>query len=1087
MPSSTADGSVVIEVKMDVSDAEKELARLKSSVVKMETDLKIKGNEKIALQKQLEDANKQLEELQKKTQMMGGSFKFDPGVIDTMSELKGFISSTEAEIGKIDAEVARANIKLEATKKTYGEIETAARQLQAEQKQTADSSSRWAESIKDVPRVLGEALQSIPGRIVGALKQIPAAVMSALSKSVGLIKTGLSKALTAAKSVGASILSAVKNMNVFSKLSDSIGSKLTRLGGMIRRVFVFSVITKGLRAVRDQMSVYLNANAAFVAATQRVKGALLTAFQPIYEVVVPALTTLMNVLARAIAIITQFTAALFGKTAKQAQANAKALNEQAEATSAAGGAAEDASKQLANFDEINKLSDTSGGGGGGASVEPGPLFDFEYEDMPFDSWGEAFSNFLDNLLAGVENLKKVFSAFAAWLNDFSKKLYDMFTFPGVLEKVQLLGTNLAVALNGLVAQINWYQLGQALGAGLNLALQFLVNFLYTFDWIGLGMSLAALINGAVSEIDWYAFGQLLWAGFKIAIETLAGILLGLDTSQIIAAAQRMALGFVQSINETLDSIDWNLLGEKLAGLFTAVLMFLFTAIGTFDWAGAISSLFASISGFINGVDWAALAKTMSDNTISALLGIAHGIQNVDWVQFTLDLYGAVKAWFTNVDWDGLVSALAELIGSMLGGAAAVVITWVSSLFSDMWATIKDNFTENGKFTWEGFKDGLLNAILGIGTWVYEHIFQPFIDGFCAAFGIASPSTVMAEMGGYLIEGLYKGITDIIANIGAWLHEHIYTPIVDGIKSVFGIVGDASSVMAEIGGNLIRGLFNGLSDIGNRILGWGGDFIDWVCNVFGTHSPSTEFETIGGYLMAGLQIGVTENTEPVVYAFSALFSAVTALCTQNMDLMQISINALLIYFMTQFIVEWEKGWFSAYQSSNANINLIIAGINNMTNAMASGVSRMIGYLNQLEAKLRVVLALMGAVGAGGGAGASGYSGSSGARMAAMPAIAQADIPHLARGAVIPPNREFMAVLGDQKRGTNIETPESLMRNIIREEMGRSQTASLLQAILAAIKEGQVIEVDRVPFGQVVRQAYNEETRRIGVSFANVLQA
>ena len=1008
MASSTADGSVVIDVDMNISDAEKELARLKSSVVKMETDLKIKGKEKIALQKQLEDANKQLEELQKKTQMMGGSFKFDPGVIDKMSELKGFISSTEAEIGKIDAEVARANIKLEATKETYGEIETAARQLQTEQKQTADSSSRWAESIKDIPRILGEAMKSIPGRIVGALKQIPTALMSALSKSVGLIKTGLSKALTAAKSVGASILSAVKNMNVFSKLSDSIGSKLTRLGGMIRRVFVFSVITKGLRAVRDQMSVYLNANAAFVAATQRVKGALLTAFQPIYEVVVPALTTLMNVLARAIAIITQFTAALFGKTAKQAQANAKALNEQAEATSAAGGAAEDASKQLANFDEINKLSDTSGGGGGGASVEPGPLFDFEYEDMPFDSWGEAFSNFLDNLLAGVENLKKVFSAFAAWLNDFSKKLYDMFTFPGVLEKVQLLGTNLAAALNGLVAQINWYQLGQALGAGLNLALQFLVNFLYTFDWIALGMSLAALINGAVSEIDWYSFGQLLWAGFKIAIETLAGLLLGLDMVQLALAASNIAIGFFNSITETLVSIDWQQIGIQVA-----------TFLANIDWAGVAEACFTAI-------------------------GAAFGAA-------TAFLWGLIQnAWNEVVNW------------------------W------------HDVAYEDGKFTIQGLLQGIIDVIVGIGVWIHDHIFQPFIDGFCAAFGINSPSTVMAEQGGYLIEGLYKGITDIIANIGAWLHEHIYTPIVDGIKSVFGIVGDASSVMAEIGGNLIRGLFNGLSDIGNRILGWGGDFIDWVCNVFGTHSPSTEFETIGGYLMAGLQIGVTENTEPVVYAFSALFSAVTALCTQNMDLMQLSINALLIYFMTQFIVEWEKGWFSAYQSSSANINLIIAGINNMTNAMASGVSRMIGYLNQLEAKLRAVLALMGAVGAGGG-GSSAYGAGMPARMAAMPAIAQADIPHLARGAVIPPNREFMAVLGDQKRGTNIETPESLMRNIIREEMGRSQTASLLQAILAAIKEGQVIEVDRVPFGQVVRQAYNEETRRIGVSFANVLQA
>lgn len=43
-----------------------------------------------------------------------------------------------------------------------------------------------------------------------------------------------------------------------------------------------------------------------------------------------------------------------------------------------------------------------------------------------------------------------------------------------------------------------------------------------------------------------------------------------------------------------------------------------------------------------------------------------------------------------------------------------------------------------------------------------------------------------------------------------------------------------------------------------------------------------------------------------------------------------------------------------------------------------------------------------------------------------------VPYLASGAVIPPNKEFMAVLGDQRHGTNIEAPESLIRRIVREE-------------------------------------------------------
>ena len=53
---------------------------------------------------------------------------------------------------------------------------------------------------------------------------------------------------------------------------------------------------------------------------------------------------------------------------------------------------------------------------------------------------------------------------------------------------------------------------------------------------------------------------------------------------------------------------------------------------------------------------------------------------------------------------------------------------------------------------------------------------------------------------------------------------------------------------------------------------------------------------------------------------------------------------------------------------------------------------------------------------------------------LPTISVPQIPYLASGAVIPPNKEFMAVLGDQNHGNNIEAPESLIRRIVREETG-----------------------------------------------------
>ena len=48
-----------------------------------------------------------------------------------------------------------------------------------------------------------------------------------------------------------------------------------------------------------------------------------------------------------------------------------------------------------------------------------------------------------------------------------------------------------------------------------------------------------------------------------------------------------------------------------------------------------------------------------------------------------------------------------------------------------------------------------------------------------------------------------------------------------------------------------------------------------------------------------------------------------------------------------------------------------------------------------------------------------------------------VPYLASGAVIPPRSEFLAVLGDQKNGRNLETPEDLLRQIVREESGGNQ--------------------------------------------------
>lgn len=82
------------------------------------------------------------------------------------------------------------------------------------------------------------------------------------------------------------------------------------------------------------------------------------------------------------------------------------------------------------------------------------------------------------------------------------------------------------------------------------------------------------------------------------------------------------------------------------------------------------------------------------------------------------------------------------------------------------------------------------------------------------------------------------------------------------------------------------------------------------------------------------------------------------------------------------------------------------------------------------------AIYGLVNSSIGAGKKGHSSTAIGKglSASSRALSLPSIPALARGAVIPPNSEFLAVLGDQKQGTNIEAPEGLIRRIVREEAG-----------------------------------------------------
>lgn len=87
------------------------------------------------------------------------------------------------------------------------------------------------------------------------------------------------------------------------------------------------------------------------------------------------------------------------------------------------------------------------------------------------------------------------------------------------------------------------------------------------------------------------------------------------------------------------------------------------------------------------------------------------------------------------------------------------------------------------------------------------------------------------------------------------------------------------------------------------------------------------------------------------------------------------------------------------------------------------------------------------------------------------IPNVGIPALASGAVIPPGREFLAVLGDQKSGRNLEAPENLIRQIVREESGGGE-----------VPLNVTVELDGAVLYRAMKKAEKEQGLQMGGSFA-----
>ncbi len=315
-----------------------------------------------------------------------------------MADVVGdLVFETTMNSGKFDAGLA----KLENNaKKAANNVDKAAQKVatlrqQLEELQAVAENEKKTRSAGTVTQETGDAIQKTTQQLKDAQLQLQG-LQANQAKANDAIGAYVQKQQSAATST--------------SKVSEQMGKFAKRIATIAKKVFIFTMITKALRAMRSVLLNTINADKQMSASLAQIRGNLLTAFAPIYSFVLPAIRALLSWLAKLTAVISSVFGAIFGQTASQAQANAKALYQQASATSAAGDAAEKAKRQLSGLDEMNRWesNDSSGGGGGGGgSAAP-------------DFSGVSKVKLPDNLQAGLTKIGEALRS----IIDSLKRIWD---------------------------------------------------------------------------------------------------------------------------------------------------------------------------------------------------------------------------------------------------------------------------------------------------------------------------------------------------------------------------------------------------------------------------------------------------------------------------------------------------------------------------------------------------------------------------------------------------------------------------------------------------------------------------------------
>ncbi|MFR2369005.1 MAG: transglycosylase SLT domain-containing protein [Anaerobutyricum sp.] len=792
---------------------------------------------------------------------------------------------------------------------------------------------------------------SIHGDDVGKWRKISSAIKSATAhalkfgKTIGKISVkGLKQlpriiksASKPIKALGSTVNDVSKKLGLLQKKSNKGMSFGRMIGSSLIFSTLFGLISQIKQAIKEgsdnlvqYSSSYNNSISSMMTSLLYLKNSWAAAFAPIINVVAPYISAFIDMVAGALNAVGQLMSALTGKSvAVQAKRTwtdyGASIADTGKKTDKANDSAKKMQKTILGFDELNVLngnddtSESGSGGSGGGYTAPSPSDMFTTESI--DGGVSDFAQKIKDAWAKAD-----FTEIGTILGEKLRNALDKIPWDGIQESARRTGKSIGTLITGFVEVPNLgFKIGSSIGEGVNTGIDLANSFLDNTKWSSVGDFIGRGLNGLIDTIDWQGFGHMF-------------------------AAKGNA--FFDTFGEAARTFHWNDFGMDLAD-------------GLNQW--------------ISDFNWAENGARLGDVAIGLLSGIKSFLETTDWQS----LGNGIADFIGGIDWSGVADQLFEGIGAALGGLLAFLRGLVEDAWDDVVKWWKDTAFEDGKFTMEGLLNGIWEKLKDIGTWIKEHIFQPFIDGFKNAFGIHSPSTVMAEQGGYIMDELLNGVTDKLQSILDFFGD-LKDKIVDKFSDLKDKLGEefgkAREKVEEKFSDIGTWFSNRKSDIQNGMK----DVSSWFGTKFqsGRANVNKAFNDVGSWFTSrknDIQNGTkdidswmnTKYTNARKYVNTA-FSDVGAWFGTRKNEIQTNMSSVDAWFNTKYqsargyvnsafsdVGSWFgsrkgdiqsnmdsiNGWFNTkYQSARSNVNAAFNGVGSWFGSRRNDIQSNMQYIS-----------------------------------------------------------------------------------------------------------------------------------------------